>query len=391
MASPKNFFAILGMGLLLFVGTGPLFADLDDIPPPPDGLGPITTDYEIPKTPYEYQVPRELSDGWKVVDLRKEKADLANICKGVNRIRSRLIPSVNSLLVVRHGKLVMEEYFNGKKAEEPQALYSCTKSVFSTIYGIAQDQGLLNLDQKIYDSYPEERSKPEWDLAKNAITVGMLLSMTSGFDCNDVMGNGQICGAAMAQAPDWLNYCLALPLAHPPGKVWTYNGACLSLLSNLIVRDSGMSFPAYADQILMKPLGIDCGTWVTNPAGVSRVDYGLYWKARDMAKLGQLYLNRGLWEGKRIVSEAWVKDATAVHAPPGEAFGHDYGYLWHIKTLSWKGRPLKVFYANGYMGQEIYVAPDADLVCVMTAASTSPNIYSLEEDLFENQILASFN
>jgi CubicO group peptidase (beta-lactamase class C family) len=120
------------------------------------------------------------------------------------------------------------------------------------------------------------------------------------------------------------------------------------------------------------------------------VDTGLFMKSRDMAKLGQLYLNKGLWKGKRILSESWVADATSVHAPPGGAFGQDYGYLWHIKNMMWKGKPLKIFYANGYLGQAIFVSPEADLVCVMTAGSGDSLIYSMEEDLFEVDVLNVF-
>jgi CubicO group peptidase (beta-lactamase class C family) len=110
-----------------------------------------------------------------------------------------------------------------------------------------------------------------------------------------------------------------------------------------------------------------------------------------MAKLGQLYLNQGLWEEKRIVSEAWVKDATTIHAPLGQALGHDYGYLWHIKSMTFHDRTVQVFYANGYTGQAIFISPDADMVCVMTADSQDGQIYTMEEHLFENYILGSLN
>ncbi len=393
MLSPKTFTAALGiLGIVFLTVTGPLFADQDEIPPPPNDRSLITSPtYDNPTTPYLYKVPRALSDGWKVGDLRQEKTDLDKMTRGVGQIRSGIIPDVHSLLVLRHGKLLLEEYFNRQKSDEAQPLFSCTKSVFSTVYGIAQDQGLLRLDRKIYDDYPVERSKAGWDSRKDAITVGMLLSMTSGLDCNDVGIGSDNCGADMAQTSDWLSFAHALPMAHPPGEVWTYNGCCLVLLSDQIARQSGMSFPQYADKYLLEPLGIECKGWVTGPQGVIRVDYGLSWKPRDMAKLGQLYLNRGLWEGKRIVSEAWIKDATRVHAPLGKAFGHDYGYLWHIKNMRWKDRSLQVFYALGLMGQVIFVSPDADMVCVMTAGSHDPQIYSMEEGFFENTILGAFN
>lgn len=151
-----------------------------------------------------------------------------------------------------------------------------------------------------------------------------------------------------------------------------------------------MAFPEFAKKFLLEPLGIQQDTWVTGPGGVNRVDYGLEWTPRNMAKLGQLYLNRGLWKGKRIISEAWVKEATSLHAPEGRAFGHDYGYLWHLKTMKFKGKTVRVFYANGYRGQEIFVSPDSDVVCVMTASSDDSSVYQQEEEIFEEYILGSF-
>jgi CubicO group peptidase (beta-lactamase class C family) len=370
--------------LIFFAATNHLFAD-DEIPPPP-----LQAPEAAPRQ-YHYRIPTALSDGWKTGDLRKENIDLDLLSWGMDRIWTGGIPDVDSLLVLRHGRIVLDEYFRGRGAADAHALNSCTKSVFSTVFGIAQDQGLLNLNEKIYDYYPEERSKAGWDSRKNSITAGMLLSMTSGLDCDDAPATGGFgCGGAMGQSPDWLNFCFVLPLAQTPGTSWTYNGSSLVLLSNRIARRSGMSFADYAGEVLLSPLGIPPGTWVTGPNGVTRVDYGLAWKPRDMAKLGQLYLNKGTWEGKRIVSEAWVKTATTAQAPLGRAFGHDYGYLWHIKNMEYKGREVRVFFANGYQGQAIFVSPDADLVCVITADSNDGQIYGDEENLFESAILGCF-
>ncbi len=378
--------------LLALLASCSVWADSDAIPPPPAVDSHSIFFEPVPTTvPYVYTIPSKLSDGWEVGDLRKEKADMASISAGMGRMLSGNIPDMHSLLILRHGKIMLEEYFSGHQAQDTNALYSCTKSVFSTVYGIAQDQGLLRLDQKIDDLYPDYRPSTGWSSERDGITVGMLLSMTSGLDCNDAGDWTSSCGVAMAPSPDWVAFCFSLPLLHPPGTFWMYNGTCLSLLSNLIAQKSGMSFSQYARKYLLDPLSIPGDTWITGPHGVAKVDTGLFWKSRDMAKLGLLYMNRGEWQGKRIVSESWVKDATTLHAPPGTAFGHDYGYLWHIKTMLWKGRPVLVFYANGYQGQDIFVSPDADLICVMTAASGSDAIYGLEENFFNHTVLNSFN
>jgi CubicO group peptidase (beta-lactamase class C family) len=324
-----------------------------------------------------------------VADLRQEKGDLQKMTHGIDSISSNKLMGMHSLLVFRHGKLLLEEYFNGASDKTDHPLFSCTKSVFSTVFGIAQDQGLLNVEQKLYDLYPDQKGKTGWDPRKADITVGNMLSMTSGLDCNDVGVGDANCGSQMGRSPDWLGFIFGLPMAHAPGEVWTYNGSSLSLLSNFIALKGGMSFPEFAKKNLLDPLGIAGGEWVAGPSGVNRVDYGLAWKARDMGKLGQLYLNKGLWKGKRVLSEAWVKDATALHAKKGTSFGHSYGYLWHLKDMQYK-KTVQVFFANGYKGQAIFVSPEADLVCVMTADSPDDAIYTKEEQLFEDNILAAF-
>src|SRR5579871_550415 len=390
----KTIAALTGIGVLFFLaGTGKALAEKDPIPPPPveNDSALVQAQPEPAKIHYVYEVPQKLPDGWAVGDLRKAKADLDPIAGAVDQILSGGIPGVHSLLLLRHGKIILEEYFNGYKPDEPNALYSCTKSVFSTVCGIARDQGLLDPGQKIYDLYPDCRSKAGWSPEKDAITVGMILSMTSGLDCNDAGNWSTSCGVAMAQTSDWLAFCFGLPLLHPPGKSWMYNGTSLSLVADLIAKKSGMGFPLFARKYLLDPLGIPGDTWILGPGGVPKVDTGLFWKSRDMAKLGLLYMNKGLWEGKRIVSEAWVKEATTPQAPLGAALGHDYGYLWHIKSMRWGGRTVPVFYANGYQGQTIFVSPDADLICVMTGGNPNDSIYALEEGLFEGTILPSFH
>jgi CubicO group peptidase (beta-lactamase class C family) len=340
---------------------------------------------------YSYRPPMALSDEWQVGDLLREKAELGEISRGIEKILRITYSEMNSIIVVRHGKILLEEYFNGKYSESRQPLWSVTKSVFATVYGIAQDQGRINVNEKVYDFFPQARKEAGWDPAKNAMTVGMLLNMTSGFDCIDmVIFFKPACWQDMVQSTDWIDYCLSKPLAHPPGQIWNYNGASLVLLSNRIAQKSGMSFPDFAQKYLFDELGIQGTTWKIGPNGVTKVDEGISWTPRDMAKLGQLYLNKGKWRGKQVVSEKWVEAATTVKAPKGQAFGHDYGYLWHLKSMKWKGKDTPVYYANGYHGQNVFVVPEAGLVCVLTADSNDPRISLYEENLLEESILTAF-
>jgi len=151
-----------------------------------------------------------------------------------------------------------------------------------------------------------------------------------------------------------------------------------------------MSFVQFANKYLLDPLGIQGHNLIVGPNGVTGVDTGFEWTPRDMGKFGQLYLNKGMWKGKRIVSEGWVKDSTTIHAPKGEAFGGDYGYLWYVTKMKYRGKMVKEYQASGYAGQHIVVCPAADIVCVMTADGKGNDIYHQEDDLFENYILGCF-
>lgn len=342
-----------------------------------------------PKSAYKYRVPQSLSDGWKVEKLQKMKMDAKTITLGVQAILDGTLPDIRSLMVLRHGRLLLDEYFGGFSVNDRMPLYSETKSVFSTVYGIAQDKGLLDVDQKVADLYPDARKNPGWDSRKDDITVGMLLSMTSGFDCDDAgVWDSHACNAAMVQSADWPAYCLSLPISHPPGQTWTYNGTCLTILSNLIAQKCGMSFQEFSDKNLFGVLGIQGSVWKMGPNGVAKVDEGLSWTPRDMAKLGQLYLDKGMWNGKRVVSQKWVESATTPQAPQRQAWGHDYGYLWHVQTMHRGGETIQVFYANGYNGQDIFVVPQDDLVCVMTGGNNDLNM-GMEVEFFEKWILAA--
>jgi CubicO group peptidase (beta-lactamase class C family) len=348
-------------------------------------------DYSLPRvdgqgqpvTEYTYQPPQGLKDGLPVADLRQEKADLQWITEGMDKVLDGTFANIHSLAVIHHGKLVMDEYFHGLGPQDPHALYSVTKSVFSTLFGIARDQGLLNVNQRLYDFYPDYRSKPGWDGRKDKITFGLLLCMTSGFQCDNLADS---CGKDIWKSPDWLSYTLSLPLAHDPGTHWTYNGTSLIPVSNLIAQKSGLSIADFAQKYLEGPLGIEKHPWSTGPDGITAVDTGHSLTPREMAKLGLLYLDKGLWKGKRILSEQWTQDVGVKHAAD-----FDYGYLFWLKNPVIHGKTVHIVEANGWAGQYIFIVPEADLVGVMTAGNSQMGAdFTLEESFFEKYILASF-
>ncbi len=340
------------------------------------------------QTNYRYRVPEKTNDGLETADLRNEKGDVKLVEEGVGTILSLGLDRVHSLLVLRHGKVVLDEYFYGYQPEDKQQIYSVTKSVFATLFGMAQDQGLLNVSQKLYDLFPEYRKEKSWQKKKNKITVGMLLSMVSGFDRDDLANMAVV--NPMTLTPDWVSYCLELPVVHEPGTFWAYNGTSLHPLSFLIAEKSGKSIPEFAQTYLYNPLGIYSPDWGRGPHSITRVDTFHSLSARDMAKLGQLYLNKGQWNGKQVLSAQWVEQATAFHAKTTFNFWHqafDYGYLWYSTPVSYHGKNITAYFADGWGGQYIWYVPDLDLVTVMTAGNGD----SVKEfDFFEKYIVNAF-
>jgi hypothetical protein len=352
-----------------------------------DFLVPRLDDHQEPVTVYSYKAPEDLTDGLPVGTLETSDKGFPSISTGLNEILNENLPDIHSLLIIHKGKLLVDEYFYGYGPQEAHPLFSVTKSVFSTLFGIAQDHGLINVDQKLYDLYPEYRSKADWNPRKNEITVGMVLAMDSGFACDDMASS---CGAGIYTSSDWVDYTLSLPLNNLPGNHWVYNGTSLIPLSNWIVRKSGMPLTNFAQKYLYDPLGIKSYQWETGPNGVARVDANYWLTPREMAKLGLLYLNHGKWNGKKIVSETWVAQATSPETAK-EPRDIDYGYLWWLDKGTNGNKTVSIIQASGWGGQYIFIVPELDLVCVITAGNYKMgSLFKMEKDFFEKYILAAF-
>ena len=273
------------------------------------------------------------------------------------------IEGIKSLLVSRSGVLVTEEYFGSQAPDSLHDVRSVTKSVTSILVGIAIDKGYLqNVDQPIVDYLGSMTDA--FDADRRKITIRHLLSMCSGFrwagfgDWSDY-GNWR-------NAADQGAYVLGRELAHRPGEQFTYNDAACHLLSIILSKASGMDTRDFADRFLFGPLGIGHRPWAVDKQAFRLGSVGLYLSAQDMVKLGRLCLQNGTFDGHEVVSEQWVATSTAEQISTGLSvpYGSGYGYLWWVDRAG----SHRVFYANGYGGQFIFVVPDLELV--VTAACT---------------------
>lgn len=338
---------------------------------------------------YSYQPPQKLTDGWETGDVTRAGMDVPRLAEGMGKILDGTYPHIHSVLVVKKGKLVLDEYFYGYGPQDLHPVHSITKSVFSILFGIARDKGLLEPRQKLYFFFPEYRAKTGWDPRKDRVTLESLLTMKGGFACND-WENSKACSWDMVDSSDWLHFALSRPLDQAPGRQFAYCGACLTPLSSLVARKSGVGVMDFANANLFEPLGIQEAAWMAGPGGVTPVSFGLSLRPRDLAKLGWLVLKEGKWEGKRVVSQDWIRRSTAVHVPRKQTGKEaDYGYLWWERDEAWKGKKIRVIEGWGVGGQHLFIAPRLQMVCVITGGNYKDSKLSANaRKLFRENILA---
>jgi len=303
---------------------------------------------------------------WATASLKESGVRAAPIAALIGAIKRGDYKNIHSLLLVRDNRLILEEYFQGYDRNKPHPIRSVTKSIGSVLLGIAIDRGYLSNVNEPVCRYFNDRTVGWGDRAK-AVTIKSLLTMTSGFDCDDHRGESFKCERAMYGAGDWVDFAINLPMAHPPGEHWAYNSSSLILLSEIIARSSGLSVPMFADKYLMAPLGITGFRWNLSPNGLAWLGGNTSMRPRDMARFGLMCLKKGAWQNRRIVSGKWLVESTRLHAYSD--YGMEYGYLWWRGQQTINGIPVEAFWAQGNGGQVIFICPIVDLVAVLTGGN----------------------
>ncbi len=270
---------------------------------------------------------------------------------------------LDSLIVIRNGYIVAEAYRYPNAPDTPHNVNSVTKSCVSTVFGIARDRGLVgNSGKRVLDFFPEY-AEHETDARKKRLTTGDVLTMRTGQNWNENTTPNMVNSMdAMIASDNWLTYVLDTPMMMPGGVAFDYNTGASHILTSILQRVTGDA-EGFAREALFEPIGISGYRWKKDPQGIPAGGYGLSLKSEDMARLGFLMLNGGLWDSRRIVSEKWVREATKAHTTTRGSFNSswEYGYQW------WIDPSRRSFSAQGYAGQYIFVVPDIDLVVVTTA------------------------
>ena len=281
--------------------------------------------------------------------------------------------NIHSMLIIRDGSIVLDAcFYPVTPGGTVHDVASVTKSITSVLIGIAIDQGFIKSVEQLLLSHFPERTIANLDANKEKITIENLLTMTSGFSCGYQPGEKE--HSEMFTSEDWVQYVLDLPMVRGPGQEYAYCSGNSHLLSAILTEATGMSMLDFAQKHLFCPLGIDEVIWPADPQGITRGWGDIHLHPRDLAKIGYLFLNNGLWEGKQLVNAAWVEKSTQIQvdgAVKTNTFvrpGRDYGYAWHLVS---EGPFSGMYYAAGRGGQSLTVLPDANIVTVITGGENA--------------------
>lgn len=298
------------------------------------------------------------TNGWRESSPEQQGLDSHKLAAALEEIREKRLP-VHSVLVIRNGYIVLDASFFPYEQSTPHDIASCTKSVTTTLVGVAiQDKKIHGTDDLVLRYFPESHPK-NLDEGKSRMTIADVLSMRSGLQCEYKGGEPTL--QEMRSTSDWAQFMLDRPMAHAPGKEFVYCSGGMHLLSSIIVRATGSaSTEQYANEHLFGPLGIGEHIWPADPQGVNYGWGDLHLSPKDLAKIGFLYLHDGMWDGKRILPEQFVSDATSPLTKT--PFGDDYGFGWWISPT----QHANEFMAVGRGGQRMTVLRRFNAIIVVT-------------------------
>jgi len=306
--------------------------------------------------------------GWRI---SRDTYDRERIRQLKRKIAENLYKEIKSIVVIKNGELLIEEYFNGANRTTLHDTRSVGKSFASTMMGIAiQDGHIRSENQTLKDFYDLKRFANH-SPKKESVTIRSLLTMSSGFDANDDDQDSPGNEEKMYPTGDWVRFTLDLPMDDNTGigEKWRYFTAGVVVLGDIIHKSVPGGLERYADRKLFQPLGITGYEWQYTPQKVANTAGGLRMSALDFAKYGQLYRNGGPGNGRQIIPRAWVEQTFSKRVRRGPGEDEYYGSLFWYGTLSGRSKKHEVFFATGNGGNKIFVFKDQPLVVVITATA----------------------
>jgi len=322
-----------------------------------------------------YRVPTSVQDGWttaRASSVGLDELALAALTQSLadtNPVAPRA-PLIHSCLIERHGRLVYEEYFYGHDREQTHDTRSGGKTFASVLVGAAMRQGApIAPDSSITGLMKARGPFANPDPRKSRITLGQLMSHTSGLACddNDEKSPGNEDVMQQSKVGDWWKYTLDLPMAIDPGTRYAYCSGGMNLVGGGITAATGRWIPELFDASVARPLGYGPYHFNLQPTDEGYLGGGIRLRPRDLLKLGRAYLDGGVWRGHRIVDSSWVTASTRTQWQGDD--GNGDGYAWHLIPVEVGGRKYREYEANGNGGQMLIVIPELDLSVVFTAGN----------------------
>ena len=358
-----------------------------------------------------YREPANAPDGWSVASAHDVGIDEEKLADLVQKIidtdpAEKRPDLIHSLLIARHGKLVLDEYFAGYSRDVPHDLRSASKTFASVELGALMRQGVpISPSSRIYSLVAGLGPFANPDPRKSQITLAELMTHTSGLACDDnddnSPGNESVLQSQHAET-NWWRYTLDLPVVNEPGTRYAYCLAGMNLVGAPLTAAAHTSLPEIFDRDVARPLQWGLYYWDMMPNGQGYLGGGVFVRPRDFLKLGQAYLNGGRWNGKRIVDASWVGESTVsrVAITPATTglspdqfqnfyFPGEDGYAWHLSVLHSPGRNYRAYCAGGNGGQLLIIVPELDMAVVFTGGNYGQGLIwnSWRDDLLPNQII----
>lgn len=344
--------------------------------------------------------PQVKQDGWATASVESAKLSANRLEAMEKAIGDGEFKKITSVLIARNGKLVYENYFGGSDVAALRNTRSSTKTITGMLIGIAIDKKMLSsATTPIMKFFPDKKPFQYSDPRKEKITVEDFLTMSSLLECDDYNQFSRGNEERMYLIEDYVKFTLDLPIKgfpawatkpkdSPYGRSFSYCTAGVATLGGVLERASKLTVAEFAERHLFAPLGISRAEWQITPTGLAMTGGGLGLQSRDYLKLAQLYADGGLRNGKRVISEDWVKKSVQPHVQIDDKTG--YGYLWYLKTFKPGDRKFAAYYMAGTGGSKILVFPNQQMTIVITSENFRVReAHELSDRLLSEYILAS--
>ena len=355
---------------------------------------------------YKYNTPEQLDDGWRTGSLSDAGIEEKVLVDLMNKIYATSGHNIHSILLIKDNKLVFEEYFSGEKFKlgkytgeygfdrnDLHTLCSATKSFTSALLGIAIDKGYIkSIDEKLFDFFPEDSDLIKLSPNKEYLTIRHLLTMTSGLQWDDESTSYYDPANDMYKlftSNDPMRFILSKELINTPGTVFRYANCNTNLIGEIVHRATKRRLDTFCDSLLFSKIGISAYEWQKIKPEIIFTSGDLMLRPRDMAKFGQLFLDKGVWDGERLISEEWCSESTSIHIDPNDFstsynWSDGYGFQWWQKDYTSGGETYQSYFASGWGGQNIIVIPRIEIVIVFTGgnyfSTEKISCYSIVED-----------